>query len=125
MVQQQLYSLFHVQIAMIKMKLKIIYFIDKTIVLISLDNADFSQQIFIGFTFQSNFVILLPAGHNNIIVHIHDKLNSITKCNMSTVYVDFNSGEINFTITDYFLIKLLSRGNQNSEKVNRFLYFFN
>jgi hypothetical protein len=44
----------------------------------------------------------------------------MTKYNMSTVYVDFDSREMNITITDYSLIKLLSSRNQNLiEQINK------
>jgi len=91
--------------------------------------TDYSNQIIVGFTTQSTFQLLLPAGDDNnsllnISVHIRDMLNGITEYNMQTIVVLPDSAGIT-TLIDVVqqpddetnsnpLVRLLAGGNQNT-----------
>src|SRR5690349_17492726 len=95
MVQQVLYSVFHVQIGKIKMVFKIIHFIVYKIFFEDENNIsaflvwtnDISKRLIIAFSAVSDIQLLLPAGDDNtslvnMIVHIRDTLGCITEYNI-------------------------------------------
>jgi hypothetical protein len=139
MVQQVLYLLFHVQIGLIIMELKIIHFIvidsfqklilENIYVLILVWTTDRSNLLMIGFSSISTFDVQLPAGDDNssmvnLIVHIRDTFECITEYNMSSVSVIPDTTVINNLINNLQvstsaannnpIVQLLASGNQNT-----------
>ncbi|UJR08126.1 hypothetical protein I4U23_012402 [Adineta vaga] len=86
--------------------------------------TDISQQAIIAFSSESTFQVRLPQGDNqtsllNIIIHVRDLLNCITKVNMTMVRVVLDLDEINNLqnsvnkSNDNPTVQLLWSANQN------------
>ena len=137
MEQQQLSSLFHVQIGLMKMEFKIIhslveFFFESNqfyfIVFLAWTNER-SEQMMIAYSVVSTFTVRLPAGNRqqnfllHLIIHIRDTVDCIQEINISSVIVIVDTSSINQFIQNLQgtsveknrnpYIRLLSSGNQN------------
>jgi hypothetical protein len=120
MVQQTLYLLCYVLIGSTKIILKITHYIVCKYIFLKLKKSNIFILVWtndrwklkiIAFSSISEFQMRLPAGNNNLIVHIQDPFYCITEYNISSsihVRLDLKSSNNNP------FIEILSTGNQNT-----------